>query len=102
VATVNVVDPHPLNWLYITWNTMEEPVRTDERGNIVGAAMESSCWEGATVVVKVREGVRFQAWDRADGPQRQARLRRGAEVEGAASARDVPELLPGHHRRRDG
>lgn len=29
VGTVNVVDPHPLNWLYITWNTMEEPVRTD-------------------------------------------------------------------------
>jgi hypothetical protein len=23
VGTVNVVDPHPLNWLYITWNTME-------------------------------------------------------------------------------
>jgi hypothetical protein len=22
VGTVNVVDPHPLNWLYITWNTM--------------------------------------------------------------------------------
>ena len=60
VGTVNVVDPHPLNWLYITWNTMEEPVRTDEKGNIVGAAMEDSFWEGATFVVKVREGVRFQ------------------------------------------
>jgi ABC-type transport system substrate-binding protein len=59
-GTVNVVDPHPLNWLYITWNTMEEPVRTDEMGNIVGAAMEDSFWEGATLVVKVREGVRFQ------------------------------------------
>ena len=42
VGTVNVVDPHPLNWLYITWNTMEEPVRTEEKGNIVGAAMEDS------------------------------------------------------------
>lgn len=30
VGEVRVVDPHPLNWLYITWNTMEEPVRTDE------------------------------------------------------------------------
>ena len=40
MGTVNVVDPHPLNWLYITWNTMEEPVRTDEKGNIVGAAMD--------------------------------------------------------------
>ena len=54
------MDPHPLNWLYFTWNTMEEPVRTDEKGNIVGAAMEDSFWEGATLVVKVREGVRFQ------------------------------------------
>ena len=39
---------------------MEEPVRTDEKGNIVGAAMEDSHWEGATLVVKVREGIRFQ------------------------------------------
>ena len=22
VGTVQVVDPHPLNWLFITWNTM--------------------------------------------------------------------------------
>lgn len=60
VGTVNVVDPHPLNWLYITWNTMEEPVRTDERGHIVGACMEDSYWEGDTLVVKVRQGIRFQ------------------------------------------
>jgi ABC-type transport system substrate-binding protein len=60
VGSVNVVDPHPLNWLYITWNTMEEPVRTDETGAIVGAAMEDSHWEDATLVVKVREGIRFQ------------------------------------------
>lgn len=59
-GTVRVVDPHPLNWLYITWNTMEEPVRTDETGAIVGAAMEDSHWEGATLVVQVRKGVRFQ------------------------------------------
>jgi hypothetical protein len=38
VGTVHVVDPNPLNWLFITWNTMEEPVRTDEQGRIVGAA----------------------------------------------------------------
>lgn len=40
VGTINVYDPHPLNWLYITWNTMEEPVRTDASGHLVGAAME--------------------------------------------------------------
>jgi hypothetical protein len=44
VGTIHVVDPNPLNWLFITWNTMEEPVRTDERGHIVGAVMEDSRW----------------------------------------------------------
>jgi hypothetical protein len=33
VGTIHVVDPNPLNWLFITWNTMEEPVRTDERAH---------------------------------------------------------------------
>ena len=42
-GTLNVVDPHPLNWVYFTWNTMED-----------------SFWEGVTLVVEVREGVRFQ------------------------------------------
>ncbi len=61
VGTVNVVDPNPLNWLFITWNTMEEPVRTDERGHIVGAVMEDSRWLDETVFeVDVRRGVRFQ------------------------------------------
>ncbi len=32
VGTINVVDANPLSLLFITWNTMEEPVRTDERG----------------------------------------------------------------------
>jgi hypothetical protein len=26
-GTVRVVDPNPLNWLYITYNTVEEAVR---------------------------------------------------------------------------
>ena len=61
VGTVNVVDPHPLNWLYITWNTMEEPVRTDERGHMVGAVMEESRWtDEKTIEIKVRQGIRFQ------------------------------------------
>lgn len=63
-GVVRVVDPHPLNWLFITWNTMEEPVRTDERGRIVGACMEDSWWEGSSLVVRVREGVRFQDGER--------------------------------------
>ena len=61
VGTVHVVDPNPLNWLFITWNTMEEPVRTDEQGRIVGAAMESSRWvDERTFEIKVRKGIRFQ------------------------------------------
>src|SRR5438105_2695747 len=61
VGTIHVVDPHPLNWLYITWNTMEEPVRTDAAGHLVGAAMEGSRWiDERTLEVHMRRGVRFQ------------------------------------------
>jgi ABC-type transport system substrate-binding protein len=61
VGTIHVVDPHPLNWLYLTWNTMEEPVRTDARGHLVGAAMEASQWvDDTTLEVRMRRGVRFQ------------------------------------------
>lgn len=61
VGTVNVVDPSALNWLFITWNTMEEPVRTDERGHIVGAVMEDSRWlDDTTFEIDVRRGLRFQ------------------------------------------
>ena len=44
LGTVNVFDPHPLNWLFITWNTMEEPVRTDHEGYIVMALAEDAEW----------------------------------------------------------
>ena len=61
VGTVHVVDPNPLNWLYITWNTMEEPVRTDERGHMVGAIMEDSRWtDDKTLEIDVRRDIRFQ------------------------------------------
>jgi hypothetical protein len=57
VGTIQVVDPHPLNWLFITWNTMQEPVRTDERGHLVGAAMQDSRWvDETTLEVQLREG----------------------------------------------
>jgi ABC-type transport system substrate-binding protein len=61
VGTVNVVDLNPLNWLFITWNTAEEPVRTDPEGHLIGAAMEAWRWvEETTLEVKLREGVQFQ------------------------------------------
>lgn len=43
-GTIRVVDRSPLNWLYITYNTVEELVRTDETGHIVPAAMLSYKW----------------------------------------------------------
>jgi hypothetical protein len=72
VGTINVVDPNPLNWLFITWNTMEEPVRTDERGHIVGAVMEvSRRVDETTFEIDVRRGVRFrdgeEHWSRRNG-----------------------------------
>ena len=29
---VTVVDPSPVNWFWVTWNTMEETVRVDSNG----------------------------------------------------------------------
>lgn len=60
-GTVHVVDPSPLNWLFITWNTAEEPVRTDPDGHLIGAAMREWRWvDDRTLQIDLREGVRFQ------------------------------------------
>ena len=61
VGTVNIFDPHPLNWLFITWNTMEEPVRTDHEGYTVMALADTAVWrDDKTLEVKVRRGTVFQ------------------------------------------
>jgi len=61
VGTVHIVDPSPLNWLFITWNTMEEPIRIDEDGRVVYALAESSEWlDDRTLELSLRSGVRFQ------------------------------------------
>jgi len=61
VGTVRISDPHPLNWLFITWNTMEEPVRTDHEGYTVMALADSAEWrDDRTLEVKVRPGTVFQ------------------------------------------
>ncbi len=60
-GTVHVVDPSPLNWLFITWNTMEEPIRIDEDGRVVYALAESSSWiDDRTLELVLRKDVRFQ------------------------------------------
>lgn len=54
-GTLHVVDHSPLNWLYITYNTVEELVRTDENGHIVPAAMKSFKWiDDVTLEVTLR------------------------------------------------
>ena len=61
VGTVHVFDPNPLNWLFVTWNTMEEPVRTDHEGFTVMALAEDAVWrDETTLAVTVRAGARFQ------------------------------------------
>jgi ABC-type transport system substrate-binding protein len=61
VGTINIVDPSPLNWLFITWNTMEEPIRIDEDGRTVFALAESAEWrDEKTLELRLRKGVRFQ------------------------------------------
>ena len=61
-GTVLVVDPSPLNWLFVTWNTAEEPVRTDTDGQLVPAVLTDFRWldGGRVLEIDVREGVGFQ------------------------------------------
>jgi ABC-type transport system substrate-binding protein len=61
VGTIQVVDPSPLNWLFITWNTMEEPIRVDQDGRVVPALATDAHWlDEQTLELKLRTGVRFQ------------------------------------------
>jgi hypothetical protein len=41
-GTINIFDPSALNWLFITWNTMEEPIRIDQEGRTKFALAEES------------------------------------------------------------
>ncbi len=61
VGTIHVVDPSPLNWLYITYNTVEELVRVNPEGKIRPAAMRRRYrWEDdRTLRIDVRRGERF-------------------------------------------
>ena len=58
---INIVDPSPVNWLSITWNTMEELVRVDKDGRTVPTLAQSYRWVDATTMeFKLRKGVSFQ------------------------------------------
>ena len=56
--TVTVVDPSPVNWLSITWNTMEEANRVDHDGIGQPSLAESWRWlDGETLELTMREAV---------------------------------------------
>ena len=58
---IRVVDPSPVNWLSITWNTMEELVRVDKDGRTIPTLAESYRWvNDTTMEFKLRKGVKFQ------------------------------------------
>lgn len=60
VGTVHVVDPSPLNWLWITYNTVEELVRVSPDGWVEPAAMSSYRWvDDVTLEVELRQDEQF-------------------------------------------
>ena len=60
-GTITVVDPGPLNWLWITYNTVEELVRVTPRGKVRPAGMSGYRWlDAQTLEVDVRRNVAFQ------------------------------------------
>ncbi len=64
---MTIVDPSPVNWLSVTWGTMEEVVRVDEDGKIQPALATSWKWiDDKTLEMKLREGVKFQDGEKFD------------------------------------
>ena len=60
VGTLHVVDPGPLNWLWITYNTVEELVRVTPQGKVRPAAMRWFRWsDDRTLEIRLRRGERF-------------------------------------------
>ena len=60
VGMLHVVDASPLNWLYITYNTVEELVRVSPQGVVEPAVLVRYDWvDDRTLEVEVRDGERF-------------------------------------------
>lgn len=60
MGTIKVADFSPLNWLYITYNTVEELIRVSPEGKVIPAAMSLYHWvDDKTLEVTVREGEIF-------------------------------------------
>ena len=57
---IYVVDPSPLNWLYVLFNTMEEWIRPDVEGRIILNLAEDYHWlDDLTLEFKLRRNVFF-------------------------------------------
>jgi ABC-type transport system substrate-binding protein len=62
---IAVVDPNPLNWLWITYHTVEELIRVTKRGKIRPAAMRRYRWlDDRTLEVHLRRDERFPDGER--------------------------------------
>lgn len=60
-STITVVDFSPLNWLSITWSTMEELVRVDKDGRLAPGLATSWRWlNDRSIEFQLRKGVTFQ------------------------------------------
>lgn len=65
--TVRVVDPSPVNWLSITWNTMEEPNRVDHAGMAQPSLAAGWRWiDDETLELDLRRGAVYQDGERFD------------------------------------
>lgn len=60
IGKIHVVDPSPLNWLFVLFNTMEELVRADREGYITPSLASNFEWiNDTTLEVTLRNGVSF-------------------------------------------
>lgn len=66
-GTVHVVDPSPLNWLFINYHVVEEPVRVNPDGVIEPAAIEGYRWvDDLTLEVDLRTDERYPDGEHMD------------------------------------
>ena len=57
---LRVVDKHPVNWGFITWNVFEHLMEIDKDGKLVPRLATSWRWlDDRTLEVKLRQGVKF-------------------------------------------
>jgi ABC-type transport system substrate-binding protein len=64
---IRVVDNHPLNWAWITWNVFEHLVEYDKDGVMVPRLATGWHWvDDRTLIMSLRKGVRFHNGEALD------------------------------------